>query len=115
MSKIKYLIASVLLAGALPVHAEFVDGNLLLSRILGSEADEIHALGYITGVADATINKMWCPKGDLTSANVLAITKATLIASPKKRDLSGDVFVVAALMRALPCAPKAPPPGSKSL
>ena len=115
MSKIKCLAASILLAVTLPVSANFIDGNLLLSRIMGGEAEQLHALGYITGVADATINIYWCPQGSLSAEQVLNLTKAILISSPTKLKLSADVFVIAALMKALPCARKITVPESDSI
>ena len=115
MTKIKCFIASILLAATLPVQANFIDGNLLLSRIMGGEAEQLHALGYITGVADATINIYWCPQGSLSAEQVLNLTKAVLISAPKRLNIPADVFVIAALMKALPCPRKTPVPESNSI
>lgn len=105
----------MLLATTISANAEFIDGNLLLSRILGTEVDQVHALGYTIGVADATINNLWCPPEQMKAMDVLNLTKAMLIASPSKRHLSADVFVVAALKTAYPCTPKVPPTNSISI
>lgn len=115
MNKIKCLIASMLLATTVSAQAEFIDGSLLLSRMLGTEVDQVYALAYTIGVADATNGSLWCSPEQMKSIEVLNLTKAVLIASPGRRHLSADVFVAAALKRAYPCPPKAPPPGSKSL
>ena len=111
----KHLIASTLLALSSIAHAEFVDGNLLLSRMLGNETDQVYALAYTVGVADTTMNNVWCPPEQMKSAEIVTLTKAMLIASPTKRDLSADVFVVAALRNKYPCAAKKIAPGSKAV
>ena len=43
---------------ALPVHAEFKDGNKLYAELQGSNMEKMVALGYITGVADS-LNGLW--------------------------------------------------------
>lgn len=107
------LLAGVLCISA-TVNAEFIDGNLLLSRMLGTNTDQIYAIAYTVGVADASMNTMWCPTTDIRASEVVELTKAVLIAAPAKRHLSGDVFVIAALKNAYPCANKSSP-GSKAV
>ena len=114
MANLKSLVAATLLSVSTLANAEFVDGNLLLSRMLGNETDQVYALAYTIGVADSIMNTMWCPSANMKSLEVLELTKAVLIASPTKRHLSGDVFVLAALKGAYPCANK-PSPGSKAV
>ena len=115
MTKFKLLIVTAALAVSQFAHAEFVDGNLLLSRMLGNETDQVYALAYTVGVADTTMNNLWCPTDQMKSTEVVTLTKAMLIASPTKRDLSADVFVVAALRNKYPCAAKKIAPGSKAV
>ena len=110
----KKLIATALLTISSVSHAEFIDGNLLLSRMLGNETDQVYSLAYTIGVADASMNTHWCPPEKMKSSEVHEITKAILIASPTKRHLSADVFVLAALRGTYPCANK-PSPGSKAV
>ena len=115
MRKVKHLIAAALLSISASSHAEFIDGNLLLSRILGSNNEVVFSLGYVTGVADATNGNLWCATSKITSNDILELTKRALIAVPAKRSISGDVFVVAALTRAFPCPSKSAPSGSVAL
>ena len=114
MANFKKLMITAMLSVSAVAHAEFVDGNLLLSRMLGSDTDQVYALAYTVGVADSTMNSVWCPLANMKSLEVVELTKAMLIASPTKRHLSGDVFVIAALKGAHPCVNK-PSAGSKAV
>ena len=57
----KAIILALALAGS--AHAEFVDGNKLLSQIKDSGYfSQGHALGYIAGVADTGLGVIHCPE-----------------------------------------------------
>ena len=114
MVKLKKAVIAVMLTIATMAHAEFIDGNLLLSRMLGDDLDQVFALAYTVGAADSSNGVYWCPKGDMKSIEVFNLTKALLIATPTKRNTSADVFVVTALRKVYPCAPKVPA-GSKAV
>lgn len=114
MFNLKKLVVAAMFSLSATAQAEFVDGNLLLSRMLGSDTDQVYALAYTIGVADSVMNTFWCPPANMKSLEVLELTKAMLIASPTKRHLSGDVFVLAAVRGAYPCANK-PSAGSKAV
>ena len=63
------IIALTLCAG-LPAHAEFKDGNKLLSEMGGSVYDQMNALGYVTGVVDALQGVVVCNPANVTAGQV---------------------------------------------
>lgn len=115
MRKVKLLIATTMISISASSYAEFVDGNLLLSRILGSDTEVAYSIGYVTGIADAAMGTRWCPTDKVTANDITELTKRLLIASPTKRGISGDVFVLKALSNTFPCSTKPTSPGSAAL
>lgn len=98
------ILALALAAGA--AHAEFKDGNKLLSQIQSSGAEYGIALGYVTGVADATVGIYHCPPPNITAGQVTDMVKLHLEQHPDKRHLSADTHVVYVLKSAWPCPKK---------
>lgn len=60
------------------VFADMVDGDSFLKSIKGSDHDNIYSIaefydGYISGVADSTVNVNWCPPYDLKRSKLIKI------------------------------------------
>ena len=101
MKKIITIIALVASAGA---HAEFKDGNKLLSE-LNSEVyySKGVAMGYIMGVSDFGWGITHCTPGNVTLGQMFDMVKAHLIDHPEYRHLAANVLVNNVLSRAWPC------------
>ena len=93
------------LAFATPLaHAEFRDGNDLLSDIQSDNVvNRMVGLGYVIGVADAVRGLMYCPPNNVTAGQLVDVTKLWLLTNPSQRTLTGDVVVQVALGIAWPC------------
>ena len=89
---------------ALTAHAEFMDGNKLLTRIKGDAYDYVNAVGYITGVSDATRSVTHCPPENVTAGQITDMVKQHLESIPSLRHLTADQHVVYVLKKAWPCA-----------
>ena len=87
-------------------HAEFLDGNKLLSRIKGDGYDYLNAIGYITGVADATRGVISCPPDNITAGQLTDMMKMHLESAPSVRHLPADQHVAYVMKKAWPCAEK---------
>ena len=72
----KVMIAATLLL-ALTAHAEFKDGNKLLSQMQKEYAgnDWFNAIGYVTGVVDAHNGNLFCAPATSTAAQLFDMTK----------------------------------------
>ena len=98
----KKLIALTLLACTC-AHAEFYNGNDLLRMMRGSTSDQISAMGYVTGVADALHKVSVCVPNGVTAGQVNDVVKAFLEATPSVRHFSADSVSTAALQAVWPC------------
>lgn len=87
----------------LPAHAEFKDGNKLLTQIKGDSHDYVNAVGYITGVADALRSVVHCPPENVTAGQLTDMVKRHLENSPEVRHMTGDTHISYVLKRAWPC------------
>ncbi len=85
-------------------HAEFLDGNKLLSDMKGSHGFQMSALGYVMGVADAIQGAVACVPPSVTSGQVQDMVRNYLEANPAVRHLTGDMIVTHVLKQAFPCA-----------
>lgn len=85
-------------------QAEFKDGNKLLAQIKGDTIDYVHAVGYITGVADAVHGVAYCPPPTITAGQITDMVKQHLEQLPSMRHLSADQHVIFVLKRTWPCA-----------
>jgi hypothetical protein len=101
------LLCLALVAGS--AHAEFIDGNKLLSDMNGGHGFQMSALGYVMGVADALQNVTVCMPPSVTSGQVADMVRNYLINVPRERHHSGDILVGRVLREAWPCAAR--PPG----
>ena len=99
--------AAILFAlAASSAHAQFLSGNELLERLNGSTVQQVNAIGYIAGVADAELGSVWCPPPAITVRQVADLTKRTLDMVPEKRHESASAFVIAAVRMTWPCENK---------
>jgi Rap1a immunity proteins len=94
----------ILLAFCGSAHAEFRDGNKLLSDLQGDIYDRMHALGYIVGVADMGRGFVNCMPENATAGQISDMVKNYLINTPAERHLTGDVIVNKVLKAVWPCA-----------
>lgn len=85
-------------------HAEFKDGNKLLSELRGQAMERIHAMGYIMGVFDAGRGVTVCPPDGITAGQLTDMVQQHLDAIPSVRHLTADTHVNYVLSQAWPCA-----------
>jgi hypothetical protein len=102
----RFLILLTLCGSA---HAEFLDGNKLLSDMKGAHGFQMSALGYVMGVADSIQSVTACVPPSVTSGQVLDMVRNYLEATPAVRHLTADMIVTHVLKQAFPCATR--PPG----
>lgn len=101
----KHLALTLLATASIGVaHAEFADGNKLLSDMTGDAMDRMHALGYITGVFDAGRSIVHCPPNNVTAGQISDMVKNYLSNVPADRHLTGDTIVFKVLKATWPCA-----------
>lgn len=100
----KHLVLSVALC-ATAAHAEFWDGNKLLSHI---KAESLYrqgmALGYVMGVHDTMQEINHCPPPNAQAGQVLDMVENYLTNVPAQRHKSADSIVMHVLKTAFPCA-----------
>jgi hypothetical protein len=105
---------TIVIAAAIAVsglaHAEFWDGNKLLTSMTDENAtSQGLALGYIIGAADAQMGKVFCtPASNVTGGQIQDIVKNWLYANPSLRHYTADTIVGYSLSLAFPCAAKKP-------
>ena len=103
MKKLFCLIALT----ALPVRAEFYSGNEILQRMQSeSLVEQVIAIGFVGGVADAFDMIMFCPPTGATVGQARDIARRYLLLNPAKRHRAAAGLVVDALMEAWPCEKK---------
>ena len=99
-----YILVYTCVAGT--AHAEFMDGNRLLSRIRGEPHEFLQALGYITGVFDATRGYVHCSPDNVTAGQITDMMKTHLESAPSVRHLPADQHVAYVMKKTWPCAEK---------
>ena len=97
----KLLILAALVCGT--AHAEFKDGNKLLSEMNGNTTNQMHALGYMLGVADALMGSGACPPTNVSAGQVYDMVKLYLETYPSTRHFTADIIVHRVLKSAWPC------------
>jgi hypothetical protein len=100
------ILCLALVAGS--AHAEFLDGNKLLSDMKGSHGYQMSALGYVMGVADTLQGVTVCMPPSVLSGQVLDMVRNYLEANPAVRHFSADMIVSDVLKRSFPCAARTP-------
>ena len=97
------LAAALVCTGA---HAEFKDGNKLLSEMNGSHGNQMSAIGYVVGVADALMGITFCGPSTVTAGQLHDMVKQYLEQYPADRHNSADRIINHVLKSAWPCAKK---------
>ena len=85
-------------------HAEFKDGNKLLSDLNGDVYDRMHAMGYIVGVYDMGRSVIHCGPSNVTAGQINDMVKNYLENVPAERHYTGDILVNRVLKAVWPCA-----------
>ena len=85
-------------------HAEFWDGNTLLSRMGGTMGEQNAAIGYVMGVADVHHNVAQCAPEGVTAGQMRDMVRNYLTSYPAVRHLSADLLVLHVLKSTWPCA-----------
>lgn len=98
----KLLLVAALLCGS--AQAEFKDGNSLLSDMNSSSMNQMNALGYVTGVADALMRITYCPPQSINAGQVYDMIKQYLEQFPANRHNTADRIIGHVLKSAWPCA-----------
>lgn len=102
----KRLIATVLALSALSANAEFKSGNKLYEELNGSTMNQMYALGYIVGVADALAGIAICMPDNVTAGQINDMVKNYLAAVPADRNNTADRIVFKVLRDVWPCKNK---------
>ena len=100
----KYLIALLFVPAM--AQAEFLDGNMLLSRMQShKDSDQFIAMGYVQGVFDTTQRASHCaPSGTgITVGQIFDMVKLFLESNPALRHLSADSLAAETFKRVWPC------------
>ena len=101
------LAAIILLVVSGTAHAgTFWDGNKLHNKLQGNTLEQMQALGYIMGVADALDTATVCAPTNVTAGQLNDIIKNYLENTPAVRHLAADSLISAVLGRVWPCQKK---------
>ena len=100
----KMLLIAVLASAS--AHAEFKDGNKLLSDMTGVTINQMNAIGYVMGVADTLAGITHCSPSTVTAGQMHDMVKQYLETSPSMRHFSADSLINRVLSNAWPCAKK---------
>jgi hypothetical protein len=93
-----------LLLVAAPVHAEFFDGNKLLSTCRSNQPiDMADCIGYVTGVYDTLAGVRICSPDGITRGQVRDIVLTYLQNAPEERHKTADVLIGNVLSALWPC------------
>lgn len=96
-------LCAALIAGS--AHAEFKDGNKLLSDMNSSSAiNQMNALGYVTGVADALMGVTFCMPSNVNAGQLYDMVKLYLENNPANRHNTADRIINHVLKNVWPCA-----------
>lgn len=100
----KKLFTVSMLCVCMSAQAEFKDGNTLLNDMTGSHGNQMNALGYVTGVADALMRITYCPPYSINAGQVYDMVKQYLEQFPANRHNTADRIIGHVLKSAWPCA-----------
>jgi hypothetical protein len=101
------IFSALIFAVSLPVSAAFVDGNELYKDITSNDPiDNMHALGYISGVADTGHEVFFCIPSNVTLRQIVDMTEIELRNNPSIRNYTADGILIAILKKRWPCANK---------
>ena len=102
----KRLILALALVVGTAQAGTFWDGNKLYNKLQGNTMEQMQALGYIMGVADAVDTITVCSPTTVTSGQMLDIMKQYLESTPTVRHLPADSLISVVLGRVWPCEKK---------
>ena len=101
------IFSALIFAVSLPVSAAFVDGNELYNDMISDNPiDNIHALGYISGVADTGHEVFFCIPPNVSLRQIFDMTEIELKNNPSIRNYTADRILIAILKKRWPCANK---------
>jgi len=101
--KIKVFLASLLLAST-AAHAEFWMGNDLAKRLNGTDSEQLLAMGYIVGVADAGQSRYFCIPDNVIVRQIVDMSRNAMRKhAAVLHELTADVVVAYELKQAWPC------------
>ena len=101
----KLILVLVLVAGTAQAGT-FWDGNKLLSKLRGETIEQMQALGYIMGAADAMDTVVVCAPLNATAGQMQDMVKNYLDNYPAVRHLAADSIISVVLGRVWPCDKK---------
>ena len=109
--KISKLYICVILTSILSnslAYAGMVDGKSLLNSIKGNDHENVKSIdqffdGYISGVADATVNVTWCPPHNLKGSQLQKVIYKYYKANPGEQSATARDLILHALIDAYPC------------
>jgi hypothetical protein len=92
-------LAAVILAATATAEANYQDGNALYKDMSDRDvSSKMFSLGYIVGVADASINSdLLCIAPSVTQGQLQDVVFNFLAAHPQTRNLPAHIIVVVAL------------------
>ena len=100
-------LAIVLLLACGSARAEFYSGNEILQRMQSeSLVEQVIAIGFVGGVADAFDSILFCPPIGATVGQARDIARRYLLLNPGLRHRAAAGLVVDALAEAWPCEKK---------
>ena len=106
----KFIISTLIAMSSFAAKAEFMDGNMLYSRLTSSDVgDKLLGVGYVMGVTDTLMTIKVCPPANMIAKQ--AVKQAVdmvvqfLERNPKSRTNTADVIVGHVLSTAWPCEP----------
>ena len=105
----RLLVIAMLALTPMTAHAEFYTGNEIYPGIQdwvdgdGVSAKHAFLTGYVLGVADTSMDVMWCPTYSVTVGQTTLIVHKWLQSHPESLHFTGDSLVVSALREAFPC------------
>lgn len=86
-------------------HAEFMDGNKLLSDLQsGYVENRMYGMGYIIGIADMGRGYINCMPENATAGQIRDMVKNYLENTPAERHQTGDILINRVLKAVWPCA-----------
>lgn len=98
----RLILIAALFAGT--AQAEFYTGNQLLNMMNGNNMEQMHAMGYVVGVADVWEGVRYCSGSRITVGQVNDVVKQYLTNNPQVRHQTADVLTMNALSNVWPCA-----------
>ena len=102
----KKLILVLALVAVTAQAGTFWDGNKLLSKLRGETIEQMQALGYIMGAADAMDSVVVCAPLNATAGQMQDMVKNYLDNYPAVRHLAADSIISVVLGRVWPCDKK---------